>query len=68
MLENGKKPNNSSTALLTDNYSNSNSFHGINSSQSSYSELISFDDIGIKTKLLNLQQPCYVVTKQGRIG
>ena len=68
MLENGKKPNNSSTALLTDNYSNSNSFHGINSSQSSYAELISFDDIGMKTKLLNLQQPCYVVTHQGRIG
>ncbi len=29
---------------------------------------IAFDENGIKAKLLNLEQPCYVVRKQGRIG
>jgi hypothetical protein len=29
---------------------------------------IAFDENGIKAKLLNLEQPCYVVRKQSRIG
>ena len=29
---------------------------------------IAFDDIGIKAKLLNLEQPCYIVREAGQIG
>lgn len=29
---------------------------------------IAFDEQGIKAKLLNLEQPCYVVRKNGQIG
>jgi trans-AT polyketide synthase/acyltransferase/oxidoreductase domain-containing protein len=31
-------------------------------------ESIAFDAAGVKTKLLNLEQPCYVVRQHGRIG
>jgi PfaD family protein len=31
-------------------------------------ESIAFDAAGVKAKLLNLEQPCYVVRQQGRIG
>ncbi|MBD1839013.1 PfaD family polyunsaturated fatty acid/polyketide biosynthesis protein [Coleofasciculus sp. FACHB-64] len=29
---------------------------------------VAFDEEGIKTKLLNLDKPCYIVSKQGQIG
>ncbi|MGQ4647806.1 PfaD family polyunsaturated fatty acid/polyketide biosynthesis protein [Lyngbya aestuarii] len=42
--------------------------YGQNQVKRSFIDCVSFDDAGIKAKLLNLDQPCYIVRVQGQVG
>ncbi len=52
-----------STENIKNNYNNYPDF-----AQESKANSIAFDEASIKAKLLNLNQPCYVVKSQGKIG
>ncbi|MCC5615734.1 PfaD family polyunsaturated fatty acid/polyketide biosynthesis protein [Nostoc sp. CHAB 5836] len=68
MLENGKKPQDADTILLAENRKITSNFNSTNKALKGDLDLISFDEIEIKNRLLNLHQPCYVLRDQGRIG
>ncbi len=51
-----------------DNLQLSGCFDGQNQVEQGLLDGVSFDEAGIKAKLLNLDQPCYVVRAKGQIG
>ena len=52
----------------TNNQVSFSSYHSQNPVWIGSDDLITFDSEGIKSKLLNLKQPCYFVRNQGQIG
>lgn len=42
--------------------------HGQNQVGQSFLDFVSFDEAGIKAKLLNLDKPCYIVRVEGQLG
>lgn len=65
MLGNGTKLKNESTTLLVDSLDFTSGTH---KTWKGSLDSIAFDEMGIKARLLNLQQPCYILKHQGRIG
>ena len=51
-----------------DNLQLSGCFDGQNQVEQGVLDEVSFDEAGIKAKLLNLDKPCYVVREKGQIG
>ena len=67
MLGNGNKAQDASTTLL-DGLDVTSSFNNINKARKSDLDSIAFEEMEIKSRLLNLHQPCYVIQDQNRVG
>ncbi|GAB1545024.1 PfaD family polyunsaturated fatty acid/polyketide biosynthesis protein [Scytonema sp. NUACC21] len=65
---NGKKAQNLPTSLIESGGNVTSYFNDKNKAWKGYLDLISFDEIGIKARLLNLHQPCYILKDRDRIG
>lgn len=68
MLGNGKKNKDVSATLLAQDSNVTSYSNNTNKAWKGDLNLIAFDEIEIKNRLLNLHQPCYVLRDQGRIG
>ncbi|AUB44017.1 hypothetical protein COO91_10233 (plasmid) [Nostoc flagelliforme CCNUN1] len=68
MLVNGKKNKDVSATLLAQDSNVTSYSNNTNKAWKGDLNLIAFDEIEIKNRLLNLHQPCYVLRDQGRIG
>jgi trans-AT polyketide synthase, acyltransferase and oxidoreductase domains len=67
MLGNGNKPKDASTTLL-EGRNVISSLNNMNKVRKSELESIAFEEMEIKSRLLNLHQPCYVIQDQNRVG
>ncbi len=65
MLGNGTRLKDASTTLLVDSLDFTSVTH---KTWKGSLDSIAFDEMEIKARLLNLQQPCYVLRHQGKIG
>lgn len=68
MLGNGKKTKDAYTTILAEDDKLTSNFNSPNKAWKGDLDLIAFDEIEIKNRLLSLHQPCYVLRDQGRIG
>ncbi|QFS50119.1 PfaD family polyunsaturated fatty acid/polyketide biosynthesis protein [Nostoc sphaeroides] len=68
MLGNGKKNKDVSATLLAEDSNVTSYFNNVNKAWKGDLDLIAFDEIEIKNRLLNLHQPCYVLRNQSQIG
>ncbi|MCC5666480.1 PfaD family polyunsaturated fatty acid/polyketide biosynthesis protein [Nostoc sp. CHAB 5784] len=68
MLGNGNKNKDVSATLLAEDSNVTSYFNNANKAWKGDLDLIAFDEIEIKNRLLNLHQPCYVLRDQSRIG
>lgn len=68
MLVNVKKNKDVSATLLAQDSNVTSYSNNTNKAWKGDFNLIAFDEIEIKNRLLNLHQPCYVLRDQGRIG
>ncbi|MCC5608442.1 PfaD family polyunsaturated fatty acid/polyketide biosynthesis protein [Nostoc sp. CHAB 5834] len=68
MLGNGNKNKDVSATLLAEDSNVTSYFNSPNKAWKGDLDLIAFDEIEIKNRLLNLHQPCYVLRDKGRIG
>ncbi|WP_414690164.1 PfaD family polyunsaturated fatty acid/polyketide biosynthesis protein [Nostoc sp.] len=67
MLGNGNKPKDASTTLL-EGHNVTSSLNNMNKARKSDLDSIAFEEMEIKSRLLNLHQPCYVIQDQNRVG
>jgi PfaD family protein len=67
MSGNGKKSANAVT-LLADGLGVTTSPNSTKQAWKGHLDFISFDEQGMKARLLNLHQPCYILRDRGRIG
>ncbi|MCC5622771.1 PfaD family polyunsaturated fatty acid/polyketide biosynthesis protein [Nostoc sp. CHAB 5715] len=67
MLGNGNKAKDASTTLL-EGRNVTSSFNNINKTRKGDLNSIAFEEMEIKSRLLNLHQPCYVIQDQNRVG
>ncbi|MCC5601561.1 PfaD family polyunsaturated fatty acid/polyketide biosynthesis protein [Nostoc favosum] len=68
MLGNSKKNKDVFATLLAEDSNATSYFNNANKAGKGDLDLIAFDEIEIKNRLLNLHQPCYVLRNQSRIG
>lgn len=67
MLGNENKVKDASTSLL-EGHDVTSSFNNINKAGKGDLDSIAFEEMEIKSRLLNLHQPCYVIQHQNRVG